>query len=260
MMDRMRNVIAALLSFWTLLAVAFAQEAEDFTPPPPPADGILDEARILSRDPARYRAIAEAIAELEAKHGFRMYYALYDTLISSNAGDRAITLQRAWLGEKPGIVLVIETDRGTFRFEQAAPKKEKIGPAQSMEVADPSSISAFALGDLIHDIEPALRESKDRGEFAEKLGIGFSQGVLKLLDERAAAPKDNTRVRMIVLAIGLLAGTGLVALLVVAGLKRAESKAQERYVFPQVNVGMRLGAPYGGGKISSRSFREPPKG
>ena len=193
MMDRMRKVIAALLSFWTLLAVAFAQEDQDFTPPPPPADGILDEARILSRDPARHRAIAEAIAELEAKHGFRMYYALYDTLISSNAGDRALTLQRAWLGEKPGIVLVIETDRGTFRFEQAA-------------------------------------------------------------------PKDHTRARMIVLAIGLLAGTGLLALLVVAGLKRAESKAQERYVFPQVNVGMRLGAPYGGGKISSRSFREPPKG
>ena len=60
---------------------------------------------------------------------------------------------------------------------------------------------------------------------------------------------------MIILAVGLLAGTGLVALLVVAGLKRAESKALERFVFPKIGVGMRLGAPYGGGKVSSRSFR-----
>jgi len=31
-------------------------------------------------------------------------------------------------------------------------------------------------------------------------------------------------------------------------------------VFPKVNVGMRLGAPYGGGKISSRSFGGKPQG
>jgi hypothetical protein len=44
---------------------------------------------------------------------------------------------------------------------------------------------------------------------------------------------------------------------VVAGLNRAEARSLVRYVFPKVSVGTRLGAPYGGGKISSRSFGRP---
>jgi hypothetical protein len=255
----MRGVVAALLAAWALIAGVFAQD-DDFAAPPAPADGILDEARMLQRDPARHRALAESLADLEAKHGFRMYYVLYDTLISSSAGERAMKLQQAWLGDKPGIVLVLETDRGIFRFGQAMPKQERIGPIQSLERPDPSSLSAFALADIIRTIEPKLKEAKDRGEFSEKLGIGVAQGILQELDKRAAEPQGGTRVRMVILAIGLIAGTGLAALLVVAGLKRAESKAQERYLFPKVNVGMRLGAPYGGGKVSSRSFGGRPQG
>lgn len=258
-MGRMRGVFTALLSIWAMIAVSFAQE-EDFTPPPPPADGILDEARILARDPARHRAIAEALGDLESKHGFRMYFVLYDSLISSSARERAKVLQEAWLGEKPGIVLVLETDRGTFNFGQANPKQEQIAPGQHLERPDPKSISAFALADVIRELEPQLKEARDRGEFSEKLGIGVAQGILRSLDERAAETPGGTRVRMVVLAIGLLAGTGLIALLVVAGLKRAESKSQERYLFPKVQVGTRLGAPYGGGKVSSRNFGGPPQG
>ena len=255
MIGGMRGIVAVLLSIRAMCAVAFAQE-EEFIAPPPPADGVLDEARILAREPERHRAIAEAIGEVQAKHGFRLYYALYDSLISSSAGERAMQLQQAWLGDKPGIVLVLETDRGVFRFGQAPPKQEKIGPGGVIERSDPASIPASALVEILRGIEEPLRESKDRGEFSEKLGIGVAQGIGKVLDEQAAEPEGGTRLRMVVLAIGLLAGTGLAALLVVAGLKRAESKSRERFLFPKVTVGMRLGAPYGGGKISSRSFGE----
>jgi hypothetical protein len=33
-----------------------------------------------------------------------------------------------------------------------------------------------------------------------------------------------------------------------------EARSRERYVFPKVHVGTRLGAPYGGGKVRVRSF------
>ncbi len=258
MMAGMRRILTVLLSAWALAAAAFAQD-EEFAPPPPPEDGIFDQARILARDPARHRAVAEALGELQAQHGFRMYYVLYDSLISSSAGERAMQLQQAWLGEKPGLVLVLETDRGVFQFGQAAPRQEEIAPGRTIERPGPANISAFELTDVIREIETPLKEAKDRGEFAEKLGIGVAQGVRGLLDERANAPTGNTRLRMVVLAIGLLAGIGLLALLVAAGLKRAESKSRERYVFPKVGVGMRLGAPYGGGKISSRNFGGRPR-
>ena len=75
-----------------------------------------------------------------------------------------------------------------------------------------------------------------------------------MLDERAAAPEGKTKGRLILLAVGFGAAIGLISLLVVAGLKRAEAKALERFVFPKATVGIRLGAPFGGGKVSSRSF------
>ena len=94
----------------------------------------------------------------------------------------------------------------------------------------------------------------DGAEFAERLGTGIAGGVSAVLDEQAARPEGATKGRTVLLAIGLIAAAGLVALFVVAGLKRAEAKSLERYVFPKISVGTRLGAPYGGGKISSRSF------
>jgi pyruvate dehydrogenase E1 component beta subunit len=87
----------------------------------------------------------------------------------------------------------------------------------------------------------------DRGEYALRLGTGVAAGVSAVFEERAARPESSTKSRMTLLAIGLIAAAGLVALLVVAGLKRAEAKALERFVFPKVSVGTRLGAPYGGG-------------
>ena len=50
MIGGMRGVVAVLLSIRAMCAVAFAQE-EEFIAPPPPADGVLDEARILAREP-----------------------------------------------------------------------------------------------------------------------------------------------------------------------------------------------------------------
>jgi hypothetical protein len=255
----MRGVFSALLLAWSLIAAAplFAQEEEEeFIAPPPPADGILDEARILSRDTDRHRAIAEAISQLQEKYKFHLYYALYDSLIGSNAGTQAVRLQKAWLGDQPGIVIVLETDSGIFRFGQVAPKQQEIEPGKNLELAEPLTFSSFELTELVRSMEDSLKSAADRSDYAEKLGIGTAQGISTLLEQREAAPGGDTHVRMVVLAIGLLAATGLLALLVVAGLKRAEAKSQERYVFPKVNVGMRLGAPFGGGKVSSRSFGE----
>ena len=254
MIRGVKGIFCALL---LLLGAAVPGRAQDrpFVAPPPPEDGILDESRVLVREPERIQAIAAALAELEAKHGFRMYFALYDSLYGRSVADRARDLQQAWLGDRPGMVLVLETDSRTFKLGRPAPRQKEIGPSQAVEIQGPADLSSLDLSAVVRGFEGSLMTARDSAEFAERLGTGFAGGVATVFEERATRPEGGaSKSRMIALAIGLLAATGLLALLVVAGLKRAEARSLVRYVFPKVSVGTRLGAPCGGGKISSRSF------
>jgi len=259
MLTSVRRFFSALLLFWAFAAGAgHAQEEEDPLPPPPESR-VLDSARLFAREPDRLAIITDTLAALETKHGVRIYFAIYDSIMSSNAADRARRLQKEWLGEQPGLVLVLESDSRTYRFGQAPPEQEEVEPGNRVQRWGATDLAPFELAALVEELKEPLLASKDSQEFAETLGIGVARGVSTILDERAAAPAGGTKVRMVVLAIGVISVTGLLALLVVAGLKRAEAKSRERFAFPKVGVGIRLGAPYGGGKVVSRNFRRSAK-
>jgi hypothetical protein len=246
-----------LLFLWTLLLAvpALAQDADGLEVPPAPQNLILDEARLFSRQPERLQAIATALAALEEKHGYRLYFAVYDTLIGHSLEEQATTLREKWLGDQPGAVLVLEADSFLYLLGQAPPLEQEIEPGKKVQRDRPTDLSPIDQGNIKLNLEPVLVPvGRDRQAFAETLGTGFAREIGTLLDQRAAIPAGAGRSRMVLLAIGLLAVVGLVALLVVAALKRVEARSKERYVFPKVGVGLRLGAPYGGGKVSTREF------
>jgi len=253
MIGRVRGIIVALLLLLGTALSGRAQE-ENFVPPPPPEDRVLDESRVLARDGERRREIVAALEELEAKHGFRIYYVLYSSLYGRSLNERARQLQMAWLGDKPGLVMVLETDSRTYRFAMPAPLQKEIGPGTKLEMPESTDISLLDLSIVVRGLEGSLMTAEDSADYAKRLATGVAAGVSAVFDEQAARPEGVPKGRMVVLAIGVIAATGLVALLVVAGLKRAEAKSLQRYVFPKITVGTRLGAPYGGGKVSSRSF------
>lgn len=253
MIGRVRGIFIALLLLWGSALSVKAQE-EPFVPPPAPDDQVLDESRVLSRDPGREETIAAALAALEAKHGFRMYFVLYDSLYGRDVGERARLLRQAWLGDRPGMVLLLETDSRTFRIDRPTARQREVEPGTRLEIPEATDLSSMDLSETLRKMEGSLKTARDGGEYAERLGLGMAAGVSAVFDERSARPEGSTKGRMVLLAIGVIAVAGLIALLVVAGLKRAEARSLERYVFPKISVGTRLGAPYGGGKVSSRSF------
>lgn len=253
MIGRVRGIFIALVLLWSS-ALSVKALDEEFVPPPAPENCVLDESRVLVRDAGRKEAIASALEALEAKHGFRMYFVLYDSLYGRDLAGRARVLREAWLGERPGMVLVLETDSRTFRIDRPAAPQKEVAPGTQLEMPESTDLSQMDLSRVVRELEGSLMTAGDGAEFAERLGTGIAGGVSAVLDEQAARPEGATKGRTVLLAIGLIAAAGLVALFVVAGLKPAEAKSLERYVFPKISVGTRLGAPYGGGKISSRSF------
>jgi hypothetical protein len=244
-----------LICLLFLVAACGVRAEEEFPIPTAPENRVLDEARLFARDPERLAVISETLAALEAKHGYRLYFATYNTLIGRTLKDQARLLQENWLGGQPGMVLLLEADSYKFQFGQAPPVREEIEPGNTVVRSRPTEFAAIELERMIAELEEPLQAATtDRQSFAETLSTGLAGRISASLDQRAAESGGGTRSRMVVLAVGLLAFTGLLALLVVAGLKRAEARARERFVFPKVAVGMRLGAPYGGGKVISRSF------
>lgn len=259
MIHRVRGIFVALVLLAGFITPGRAED-EAFMPPPAPVDRLHDESRVLVRDEERRRAIVDALADLEAKHGFRLYFVIYDSLYGRSVNERARQLQDAWLRDQAGMILVLESDSRTFRFGLPPPPQREIEPGTKLEVPGATDLSQLDLSTVVRGLEGSLKTAGDGGEFALRLGTGIAGGVSTVFDERAARPETADKGRMILLAIGLFAVAGLVALLVVAGLKRAEARSLERYVFPKISVGIRLGAPYGGGKISSRNFGRGKKG
>lgn len=253
----MRFLHAALLFLLLLLPAtpAFAQDAEEIEIPPAPPNLVLDEARLFARHSERLEAIAGSLAELEKKHNYRLYFAIYDTLIGRTLEEQATALQQKWLGTQPGAVLLLESDSFKWTYGQAAPLEQEVEPGHKVQRDRPTDLSSIDEQSINRNLDQALLAvAKDRQAFAETLGTGVAREIGTLLDQRAASSAGPGRSRMVLLSIGLIAALGLVALLVAAALKRVEAKAKERYVFPKVGVGLRLGAPYGGGKISTREF------
>ncbi len=255
----MRFLRAALLFLWVLLPVApaLAQDEEEAPLPPAPQNLVLDKARLFARQPESLKKVGAALATLEQKHGYRLYFVIYDSLIGARSLEQqAEALRVKWLGEDPGAVLLLESDSFKWVFAQAPPLQQEGEPGQMVQRDRPTGLGDLDKENLRRTLRPALLpfENKDRAAFAETLGPGAAAEIGLMLDKRAASPTGPGRTTMMLLAIGVIAALGLVALLVGAALKSWEARSKERFVFPKVSVGTRLGAPYGGGKVSTREF------
>lgn len=230
--------------------------ADDAFPVPPrPAFQIIDDARIFQHEPDRLRALADHLGDLRETHAFPLYLVIHDSLIGTSPSEQVQRLHDAWIGDGSGLVAVIETDSGRFAVSRPARKSERIAPDVELPTTGPSDLTDLELTGALARVAAEVLPVRDRAARAEALGRGLADEVGALLQARRDAPEPRTKVRTMVLGVGLLAGCGLAAMVAVTLLRRADSKAARRFHFPQVHVGQRLGAPYGGGRISSRSFR-----
>ncbi len=241
----MRRGLFALL--W-LTGWSFAQEL-DVPVAARPESGLLDEARLFVSAPERKEAIESRIGSHFEKTGFRVWVAVVDSLIGRTVFQETQRLRDAWLEGEPGLVLVYEADSGDWEIgwsersirsggsELPAVGPSDVGPQQ--RVAIMSELRALP--------EPGLRSAED----AERL----IDALMSALEVQAApeAPRRHLG-RLLLLGLGLASALLLVALLVAAGVRRADRRSQDRLYFPEIRVGERLKAPRGGGVVSSRSF------
>jgi len=256
-MARIITIWIVCLTAVCLHPCAVAQNAQGWTEagnlPRRPANGVLDEAGLFQRDPARLKAVTARLQEMEKEYGFQICFAIYGVLLDDNPTTRAGALQRAWIGKNDGLVIVYEADTKHFGYG-----RDMEGSAtRSAELEQPSagSIPLYILTPLLGRVNERLAGEQEQGAaYIERMTCELT-AELKAFFQRGQLEQPKGRViRLVMLLVGVICG----AVLLGWGCKRlldiSEAKRTMVFHFPEVTVGMRLGAPYGGGKISTRTF------
>ena len=216
--------------------------------PKPPDVGIRDNGGFFSRNSGALQRISDQLHKLEAAHGFQIYLLVEPVLIATSAPQWAAELQQSWLPEGNGLVVLFEADNCSLGFGRdvgGAPDESK--PPGSVPTHETAAILARAREATDTDLAPEAYMEALMGNLVSEFTAYF--------ERRTAPPPAGRSLRLGLLTVGALTLLALVAM-AVALLARLPSMAGSRvFRFPAVTQPERLGAPCGGGNVSTRRFK-----
>ncbi len=219
--------------------------------PMPPPSHVLDVAGLFDRHPEKLREISGMLRDLEAKHGVPVYLAVYGGLLRGGVTDQAKVLFDTWIDEgEDGMIVVCDTD--TQQLDVGLP----VASFRRMEddAAMMSRLPDVEVIPILFELKEKLAGREDRVDYLVEMTEHLTMRLDEVLSVRRGGGLD--RDSWMIAGITLLVGGGLALLgwLASRRLQGAEEKAREQFFFPDVLVGVRLGAQNGGGRVAVRSF------
>lgn len=229
-----RHFLPLLLLSWSVQSAA----------PPTPADGVRDDARLLS-DAARDE-IAQEITNLRESAGL---WVMVDTETflppDVSPQQRIRVLRDTWLGDKPGLVVsMTRRTEGPPLVDATAPLWQRHGEphvyAMLQRAANAGTAGATreekllsTLRSLLADLRAAEARSQQKEDFFQPQDIWLAAGLATLL-----------------------AFAALLTIFAVRHKRRTEARRAAVKLLPDVIMPTRLGAPGGGGTVVERSYRK----
>ena len=210
----------------------------------PPGNQIRDTANMLSGE--EIRAIEAEIAALAQASGVRVYVDTVTFLSGdTNYVQRARELRKTWIGDGLGLVIAHARSGAPQPTVQMSPALwsrytevrvagmlKRVGAAISLAEKNPSAQLKAAVLSVIENLRDLEAWHARELTFAERWDVAIA----------------------IPFAVMLLVG----ALLIKVASKRRmnlETERQKTFLFPDVQVPERLGAPHGGGVIAEINYR-----
>lgn len=242
------------LSFLAAAGISRGQELPEWlaksAAAKPPDYGVRDENGFFHHDSGALRRISEQLRKLETDHGFKMYLLVEPVLIATSAPELAARLQQSWLPRGDGLVVVYESDNRSIGFGRdigsAAPDE---GPASLVPTHETATI-------LIRARE-ATEESLAPEAYVEALMGNLVREFDQYFQRRKAPIPPGRSLRLALLTVGGLTLLALAAIVVGALVRLPAMARRERFRFSRVDRPERLGAPCGGGSVTTRRFRAP---
>ena len=212
--------------------------------PAAPTGLVLDEARAMPD--ASKAALADELRRFRESTGCTLYVVSTTFLSGKTIRDHANMLSGLWVPTGKGIILAY--DRAT--------DSHAIAPSQAMweTYPTPALVEAFReAGSLLQAKDVPL----------EKRIIGGSGQLTKRITEAEQQRRLHSQLLpghdlwAALVFFGLLVAGAIACGLIVSRLQKRDAANAIRYFFPQADVAMRFGAPYGGGVIAEVRVSHP---
>lgn len=255
-MRRLHYWMAAWI-LWGAMAVSGSGQAlpEWFTKngtPKPPDFGIRDESGFFNRDSGAMKRISDQLRNLEATHGFRIYLMVEPVLIATSAPELAAQLQQAWLPDGNGLVVVFEADTRSLGIGRDLVGSSDAGdPGRGV----PTHETAAMLSRATTATEPNLAPQA----YVEALTGNLVREFNGYFDRRKTPVPAGRSLRLGLLTVGALTLLALGAIAVGALVRLPSMATKRKFRFPVVDRPERLGAPCGGGNVTTRRFKAGPR-
>lgn len=228
--------------------------AEEY--PPVPMGHVLDESGLFDRHPERLVEISTRLMELEEKHEMPVYIAIYGGLLQSRIKQQTQGLHGAWVGDdEDGVVVVWDSDTRRLEFGLPVAAYYDLGGEDGPATRLPDKRMRPVLNEVMDEVEAV----ENKLEYVERLSTVLVARLDYMLAEDRK-PEGVSTMRVVVATVflgGILAGMGLCAGRLVRGV---EEKPRRQCYFPEVLVGSRLGASFGGGRVAVIDYMREDEG
>ncbi|BDS06017.1 hypothetical protein NT6N_10570 [Oceaniferula spumae] len=232
----------------------FAQGSEGEAKPLPaaPANHVLDLSDTFRENPTKLAELTATLKRIEEQHGYLVYLALYYNVLDGTVQSRADALYKAWLGdEKRGLVLVYQSDPAVDGKNIAASYYRGTGLADD-------AVSGLIPDQKMSEILRSALAAQSKGQDTSDRSITIVSGVEREMNEYFASDpstwKDSANLKLMAIFFGVILALALLGMFLWKRSSTADVAAHKHYYFPDVDVASRLGAPYGGGWVSEKSF------
>lgn len=249
-----------MVIFTALCLSSHGQEISGFSgnslPPPRPAYNVQDNAGLFARNQEQLKAISDRLYTLSEKNHFHIYVVIESAVMGSNPIELSARLQKAWLPDGDGFVIVYEVDSRSFGMGR--PFDTAASPATIIPSYVTADIITKVHTRLEGEIESLRAEGKpmDNETLLDRLTLLLSKECGDYLAVRQAPDESKEGIKLGMATVGIMALVGLVALLGAQLFRRREQHQSRSFSFPAVEDPQRLGAPFGA-KVSARRFRGP---
>lgn len=225
------------------LAGQVTLQAAPLQVPPPPADGIRDDARAMSPD-AR-QALAAEMKAFEDKTGIKVVVDT-NTYLEQNVGtlDRCRALQESWIGRRPGVVFCLNRSVKPVPFMTFSAALSERYPEPDLSQAAGETTDAMAKVSAPENRVP--------------VGVRVMMDRLRVLEKAAHQRAQLFHRRDLEMIIGFasfLLVVGVITLVIVRRRRKVEEDEAIRHHFPDVDVAQRFAAPSGGGVVVEVSYK-----
>lgn len=222
-----------------------------------PEGQVLDKANMFREDRKILAEVEASLSRMEEKHDYPVYLAIYYSVFDQSLQELADELYHAWVGESGyGMVIVYQLDPVISGGNPVISYHKDAGlEMDSLGGSGPRRMPGWEMDILLKRVFTAAnKNSNEPIEFLSALIYGIEAEIDRYHKIEPMTWHDPENLKLMAIFLAIIAAFTVIGKIAWKLLYPVNARSRQVHYFPEVEVERRLGAPYGGGRVSEKTF------